>query len=180
MKEEKEEEPRIYLDTNVILDVIERRRDESLFLIEEIKNEGWYCCTSAYTVCELIDKEQDFLNMGNLLLKKCTVDEILRKRNSKNLSQEQREDAIDKVKGFFKQYNIEQFTLEEKGWETAYEVLRDLNVKASDAVQLATAKEAMCSIFVTNDEKLGKEARKVLTWMTSKNAYQILKVRTSN
>ena len=169
------EEPRIYIDTNFILDVIERRRDESLFLIEEIKNEDWYCCTSAYTVCELIDKEQEFLHIGKLLLKKCTVDEIIRKRNSKSLNQEQRESAIGRVEAFFKQYNIEQFTPKEKGWETTYEVMRDLNVRASDAVQLATAKEAFCTIFVTNDEKLGKEAQKVLTWMTSKKAYHLLK-----
>jgi len=176
----KENEPRIYLDTNVILDVIERRRNESLFLLEKIKNESWYCCTSAYTVCELIDKEQEFLHVGNLMLKRYTLDEILRRRKPKQLSQEQRDDAIDKVRDFFKQYKIEQFTLEEKGWETTYTVLRDLDVSASDAIQLATAEEANCSIFVSNDEELGKEAQKILTWMTSEKANQNLRVKTSH
>jgi predicted nucleic acid-binding protein len=174
-------EPRIYLDTNVILDVIEggRGRNESLFLLEKIKKEGWYCCTSAYTVCELIDKEQEFLHVGNLLLKRYTLDDILRRKKPKQLSQEQRDDAIDKVRNFFKLHRIEQFTLEEKGWETAYAVLRDLNVSASDAIQLATAKEANCIIFVSNDEELGKEAQKVLTWMTSAKAYKNLEVKTA-
>ena len=175
-----EEEPRIYLDTNVILDTIERRKKESLFLLEKIKNEGWYCCTSAYAVCELMDIEQEFLHVGNLLLKRYTLDEIIRRKKSKRLSQEQREDAIDKVRDFFKQYKIEQFTLEEKGWETAYTILRDLNVSAPDAIQLATAKEANCSIFISNDEELGKEAQKILTWMTSTKANQILKGKPSH
>ena len=170
-----EEKPRIYLDTNVILDVIERRRNESLFLLEEIKNEGQYSCTSAFTVCELIDKEQEFRHIGNLLLKRYTLDEILRRKKPKDLSQEERDNAIDKVKTFFKQYEIEQFTLEEKGWETAYAVLRDIDVSAPDAIQLATALEAECSIFVSNDEELGKQARQKLMWMTSEQALQMLR-----
>lgn len=170
-------EPRIYVDTNVILDVIERRRkkDDSFLLLDKRKNECWYCCTSAYTICELIDKEQEFLHTGNLLLKRYTLDEILKSRKPKDLSQEQRDDAIDKVRGFFKQYKIEQFTLEEKGWETAYAVLRDLNVSASDAVQVATAIEAGCSIFVTNDRELGEEVQKKLMWMAPAQANQTLK-----
>jgi predicted nucleic acid-binding protein len=170
-------EPRIYVDTNVILDVIERRRkkDDSFLLLDKIKNEGWYCCTSAYTICELIDKEQEFLHVGNLLLNRHTLDEILKSRKPKDLSQEQRDDAIDKVRGFFKQYKIEQFTLEEKGWETAYAVLRDLNISASDAIQVATAIEANCSIFISNDGELGKEAQKKLVWMSPTQANQTLK-----
>ena len=109
--------------------------------------------------------------------KRYTLDEILRRKKPKLLSQEQREDALDKVRNFFKQYRIEQFTLEEKGWETVYEILRDLNVSAPDAIQLATAKEANCTMFLSNDEELGKEAQKILKWMTSGKANEFFETK---
>jgi len=71
-----------------------------------------------------------------------------------------REDAIDRVKDFFKQYRIETWELDEKGWSTAVEIMRDLNIKATDAIHVATALEADCTIFVTNDEELDKQVKR--------------------
>ena len=167
------ESPRIYLDTNIILDVIERRRNESIFLLEKIKRLKLYCCTSTYTILELINIEQDFTHITNLLGKRYTIDEILRKRRQKRLTQEQREDAIDRVKNFLKQYKIVVLNLLDSGWDLTFEMLRDLNVTVGDAIHVATAKEDECTLFVSNDEELGKEAEKILSWATSKKANDI-------
>ena len=54
-------------------------------------------------------------------------------------------------------------------------ILRDLNVKAPDSIHIATALEADCTVFVTNDEELGKEAKKKIKWAIPKEAYAMLK-----
>lgn len=167
-------EPRIFLDSNVILDVIERRRNESIALLECIKEKDLFCCTSSFAHAELVDIEQEFTHVTNMLGKRLTLGEILRKRREKRLTLEQREDAIDRVRSFFKQYKIETWELDEKGWSTIVEIMRDLNVKAPDSIHIATAVESSCTIFVTNDKELGKEVKKIMKWVTPKQAFAML------
>ena len=61
----------------------------------------------------------------------------------------------------------------DSGWDLTFEMLRDLNVTVGDAIHVATAKEDECTLFVSNDEELGKEAEKILSWATSKKANDI-------
>jgi predicted nucleic acid-binding protein len=157
------------------LDVLERRREDSIILLDKIKEIKCYVCTSILSACELIDIEQEFIHWTNMFAKRYTPDEILRKRKSKLLSLEQREDAIEKVKVFFRQYPIETYELDKNGWNIALEILRDLNVTAIDAIHIATAKETECIFFVSNDEELGKEARKIIRWQTPSQTLQMLR-----
>lgn len=165
--------PRLYIDTNVFLDVIENRKGKeySKNLMDLIKTEKWYCCTSVFGICETIDIEQEFMHQENLRREKYTIDDIIRRRKDKKLTQTQRDDALDKVRVFLLQYNIEQFVLANKGWETAFTILRDLNISAPDAVHLATAIENNCTLFITNDGDMEKEARKKIPSLSSKRAF---------
>jgi predicted nucleic acid-binding protein len=155
------DDDRIYLDTNVILDVIEKRRTESLSLLKNIKRLNVYCCTSSFALCETIDKEQEFIHIGNMCKKKCTFDELLRNRRQKELNETQRQDAINKINVFFGKFPVEVFIIEGSTWDKAIEILRDLNVSACDAVQIATAIANKCTVFVTNDGKLKDEVDKI-------------------
>jgi len=166
---------RFFLDSNVILDVIERRKNESIMLLEYIREAKLFCCTSSFAHAELVDIEQEFTHITNMLGKRFTLNEILRARKQKRLILEQRENAIDRVKDFFKQYRIETWELDEKGWSTVIEVLRDLNVKAPDSIHVATALESGCTFFVTNDEELGKEVKKKIKWVKPSQALDMLK-----
>ena len=166
---------RIFLDSNVILDVIERRKTESIMLLDHIREAKLFCCTSSFTHAELIDIEQEFTHITNMLTKRFTLNEILRQRKKKRLILEQRENAIDRVRDFFKQYKIETWELDEKGWNTVIEVLRDMNVKAPDSIQVATSLESECNLFVTNDQELGKEVNKRIKWVTPSQALNMLK-----
>lgn len=172
---EEKDELRIFLDSNVILDVIERRKNESIALLEHIREANLFCCTSSFAHAELIDIEQEFTHIMNMLGRRLTLDAILRERRKKRLTLEQRENAIDRVRNFFKQYRIETWELDEKGWSTVIEIMRDLNVKAPDSIHIATALESGCTIFVTSDEELGKEAKKKMKWATPKQAFTMLK-----
>lgn len=108
----KEINHRLFLDTNFLLDIIEQRKDESKVLLERIKESNWYCCTSSFAICELVDKEQEFTYAQNLLVKeKRSIDEILRVRRRKDITQEEREGTIQKVKTFFDKNPIDVFTI---------------------------------------------------------------------
>ena len=96
------EEPRLFLDSNVILDVIERRKNESIVLLEYLREAKLSFCTSSFAHAELVDIEQEFTHITNMLGKRLTLDEILRERRKKQLTLEQRADSIDKVGSFFR------------------------------------------------------------------------------
>jgi predicted nucleic acid-binding protein len=152
---------RIYLDTNVILDVIENRRTASLTLLRKVRELGFYCCTSSFALCETIDKEQEFMHIGNMCKNKCTFDDLLRNKRNKELNTKERQIAIDRVGNFFATYPVVIFNIEGDTWDKAIEALQILNVSASDSVQIATAIANKCSVFITNDEKLLNEAKKI-------------------
>ena len=165
---------RVYLDTTVILDVIEGRRKESSSLLRVIKRQEIYCCTSTFALCECIDKEQEFIHIGKMCKRKFSFDDIARNRRQKELNQPERMIAVHKVEDFFRKYPVEIVTIEKDAWERTLKMLADLNVSACDAIQIATAKESKCHIFVSNDGKLGKEAKKKLRWLKAEEALREL------
>ena len=48
--------PHLYLDINVIIDTLfdRPRGDDSIELVESIRNRGWRCSTSVFAVMELL------------------------------------------------------------------------------------------------------------------------------
>ena len=75
--------PHIYLDTNVILDVIEDRWDPSRDLIAEIVQRNWLCSTSRFTVLEMLDARQEDAFMRKLLAEGFTLSQIVRRLGSR-------------------------------------------------------------------------------------------------
>ena len=66
-----------------------------------------------------------------------------------------------------KEYNINLLIPSDEGiWEIAILVMKDVNVESFDTFHIASAKEAGCNIFVTNDEQLGKQVNQIeeLKW----------------
>jgi len=168
---------RIFLDTNFFLDIIRDRKEESKLLLEKIKRSEWYCCTSSFAVCELVDKEQEFTYALNLLTKeKRSIDEILRIRREKNITQTEREETIRKVRAFFAENRIiRSHRIRDEGWDNALRILRDQSISACDSIHIATAIETGCSVFITSDKGLGKAAKaEGIIWMSPEEAVQKL------
>lgn len=170
---------RFFIDTNFILDIIEGRKKVSKLLLEKIKELSLPLCTSSFAICELIDKEQEFIYAMNLLTKeKRSIDEIVRVRKQKKISQKEREEAISEVQNFLKNNPVDVFTIRENGWNIALDMLKNLKVDACDSVHIATALEKECSVFITSDKQLGNEIAnaKLMTWLSPEEALKVFKL----
>ena len=154
---------KFYIDTPVIYDYLKNRHTKSTQFIENIKdNPDWKGYTSSFTSLELLDNLQSLTHMENLALKELkTLDEIVRKRHQRNLTEEELGKPVKEVGNFFKKFsrNIEVFHLEESGWNRAIKIVSTINVTAKDAIHVATALEAGCDFFITRDGDLIKNIK---------------------
>lgn len=162
----RQEVPHLYLDTNIILDVLRdrRRRGElvSLKLLEQAKRNKWYISTSTFAIMEILDVEQDDLFFQLRVSEGDTVADVLRIRRQRDLTTEQLDRISKKLRDKLSiSYDyIAQWHLDQKGFDHALELVRTTNITAPDCIHLATALELGCDFLVTTDEFFLKEARK--------------------
>jgi predicted nucleic acid-binding protein len=144
-------------------------------------------CTSAFSLLELIDKEQEYTLVWHMLRDGYSFDEILRKRSDRNLSEKELLEAFDKVDRVFTvQYkkHIDLYYLDNEGWDKAIELMQTLNLTARDAIHLATALMAGCDLLVSNDQNFLKNAEKVIRVSTpdevNNNILQVLRGKSKS
>ena len=153
----------VFVDANVLLDVLWGRRPSSEELLKLLRACGIPIYTSYLVFLELIDKEQERMFVQNLINEGRTLDYILRVRKNRRLTKDERKEAVDKVYELLKEYGIELLVPRDEGiWETATLVMKDVNVESNDAFHIASAMEAGCNIFVTSDERLGKQVNQII------------------
>ena len=169
--------PHIYIDTNIIVDVIGGKRRSSIHLMETIKEKKWKCSTSHFALMEALDVEKDNMFIFNKLKEGFTFKKILRKRSEKDLPKNDLENIYNKLyNSFFISYKFVQFFwLTKIGWEKAIELCRKTNISAPDIIHLATAIEAGCDILVTSDEIFCKNAIKFIPSSLPENFREELK-----
>lgn len=161
--------PHLYLDTNIILDVLRDRRRHgeliSLKLLEQAKRNKWYVSASTFATMEILDVEQDDLFFQLRVSEGDTVADVLRIRRQRNLTTAQLDRISKKLQDKLSiSYDyIDQWHLDEKGFNHALELARTTNITATDCIHLATALELGCDVLVTADEFFLKEARKHIT-----------------
>jgi predicted nucleic acid-binding protein len=152
--------PHLYLDTNVIFDVIENRWQPSLLLIERIKAGNWDCSTSRFTVLELLDikQEEKFIENrqaeGHRLSR---VRDYLGQRRQTSIGLAERE-LIE----IYKQLHTElkdkcgcvnfEHPIDEKIWDKADDFCSATNIGSTDVIHLASAVILKCDILVTRDQ----------------------------
>lgn len=153
------EHPHLYLDTNVILDVIDERWQASIDLMKRIKSEGWLCATSRFAVLEMLDAKQEERFMNNLLDQGFTLSQVVRRlggrRRGKLALRRKELDAIyihlhDLLKAEFPFITFEHPHLPEL-WDRAEEFCAATNIGATDSIHFATAIGVGCNILVTRD-----------------------------
>jgi len=96
----------VFLDTNILLDVLWKRNRASIRLLEQLKLGNIPMYTSYLSVRELIDKEQENIYVYELFERRLSVDEILRRRRGRKNTMDERKEAIDKVYEVLKEYEI--------------------------------------------------------------------------
>ena len=95
--------PHLYLDSNVILDVLRDRRPASLQLMERTKRDEWFVSTSPFAIMEVFDAEQDDRFFQIKVSEGNTVGEVLRIRHQRDLSRQLLEGAQNqRLKNFAK------------------------------------------------------------------------------
>lgn len=171
-------DPTLYLDTNVLLDIIRpRRRGESRQLLETWQARSWTCMSSYFAIMEALDVEQESMWFRSMIRKGEAVDWLLRNRRRRDLTSR----ARGKVLGaFYKQFVAEAqdyinwLFLDDAGWEEAIRLAMQTDSSAPDCIHVATALSHGCDVLVTSDQPLSHTAageievatpEEVLTWL---------------
>lgn len=150
---------RIYVDTNLLLDFINKRRRTAVceFFFEKMKETKWECITSAFTLMELVDRDQWLTNTENLLRKGLLPTEIAREREQKSLEGKELEKDLKEVMNFF-QANKKKIRVvkssEKDFWDFNIDLLGRINISAPDVIHLTTALTSGCEIFLSGDKHL--------------------------
>ncbi|OGI27363.1 MAG: hypothetical protein A2359_04550 [Candidatus Moranbacteria bacterium RIFOXYB1_FULL_43_19] len=156
---------KIYLDTNIIRDYLENRNPKSVELVELARQKGWECLTSAFTMMELADLEQDSIFFQKTVIrKKWDVDRFLRERRQKTLSDNDYKDLEEYLENIpIRLPFLTFFNLSEDGWRISQYIASHSVLSAVDTIHLATAYTAECNIVVTTDTGFIKHGNSILS-----------------
>lgn len=156
----------IFLDTNVLLDVLEDRNEavEELFsqLVERHKNGEIQLSTSIYNITELLDKEFELSYFHECMKEKISSDVILRRRGTPGFfcerSVRNKAAIIERVNNFLEhsELHIHSSTLPIEMRETLYDILGDRGIRSQDAIIISCALHNEADYFFTNDNNLKK------------------------
>lgn len=154
----------IFLDTNIMLDVIENRNKEvkQFFtqLVKHHKNGDIQLSTSIYNITELVDKEFEISYFQECMKEKISGDVIIRRRGSRifycERSIRNKDIIIDKVNDFLEktELHIHSSTLPIEEREMLYILLGDRGIRSQDAIIVSCALHNESDYFFTSDGNL--------------------------
>jgi len=168
---------KIFLDTNIILDYLERRNNQSIILIERIKEKKIDCYCSLLLLLELLDVQKDTLFFNKLVIdKKATINEFLRDRHRKYLAKSDFESLNEKLEGIIEALRFTHFyELSVTGWDMALAISSKTNLLSQDVVHFATAITLSCDVLVTRDMGIIKEGKLILQDKEFLSTYKLKK-----
>ena len=152
-------EPILYLDTNILLDVVDDRWLPSTNLIKRIEKEHWKCITSRFTFVEMLDIEHEerYIHIklaGGYPLSR--IRGLLGNRNQKAQCLPKRDLEAIHAKLYDAQKSILscvlfQYPTSESFWNKLDLYCDTTEIAVADAMHLAFAKESGCNILVSRD-----------------------------
>lgn len=154
----------LYLDTNIFLDLIRNRNDDSVGLFQKIKKGAYRTVTSFFTLLEFMEDEQKrVFAEREIVIRKQSFDDVRTRIHERDLRKPELEGIkVNLEKKIYKPFvdteKIEIRYLDDVGWDRAYELQSELNISSSDSIHLAIADILGCDVFVTNDSQLRKVA----------------------
>ena len=163
---------RYYLDTNIFLDYIRRRDEDTIAFINNANAHNMELVTSYLTYLEILDKECEDYFVQREFKNKKTFDVIRRniynrnlKKNELNLVTEKTTEIMGEISGMV-QFTL--FYLNDRGWGHAMELMSEINLNSGDAVHLATAIESECDVLLTKDQHFKRNAKEKIECMDIK------------
>ncbi|MHB1708760.1 MAG: type II toxin-antitoxin system VapC family toxin [Thermoplasmataceae archaeon] len=160
--------PVIYLDTNVILDHIRQRNNDSVVLIESIKKRKIKTWTSYYTLFEIADKQKEDTWVWKRVKNKESLDDILRTRYPMKLNKDEMRTVYDHIQSkFWVDYIDKEVILvnlpRDDDWDNVLDLITWHNISIGDAFHVQAAIQTSCDIFVTRDSQLADEIKALET-----------------
>jgi len=154
---------KVYIDTNIIRDCIRRRKDSSITLMKEIREQKVECITSIFTLIELWNLEKQESFFFKKMRKHVELNAILSNRNQMDLNESELNDINDELDKFFREYNfVSTVQLVPEGWQFAFNIARTTNIQPGDILHLATALGERCDTLISGDDTFMKEAKKFI------------------
>jgi len=152
------EQPRLYFDTTVILDLLRpKRRPQSHELLDLARGNKWECVSSYFALMEAFDIEQENLWFRARIGAGEDADLLLRRRKRRDLARQALGRVSVRLYRKFRE-DLQDFIswaiLDDEGWEEALRLAMNTNVRAADCIHVAAALTAKCSLFITSDEAL--------------------------
>jgi len=154
----------IFLDTNVLLDVIENRNKEVKHffnqLVKHHKDGTIQLSTSIYNITELLDKEFEISYFHECMKEKISGDVILRRRGTRvfycERSIRNKDKIIEKLNNFLEnsELYIHSSTLPIEEREKLYDLLGDRGIRSQDAIIVSCALHNASKYFFTCDGNL--------------------------
>lgn len=158
--------PHLYLDTNVIMDTLfdRPRGDDSIELVESVRNRGWRCSTSVLAVMELLDDRQEERFVDDRRRAGEQFRSIYRQMSGRTIDRDVLNQIYDQVMRRLEiRYPFIAYPyLTDHGWEEAVRIAGTTDIDAADAIHVVTAKEQGCDLFVTKDGPLTGRIRNQL------------------
>ncbi len=161
--------PILYFDTNVFIDIIDKRDKNSLNLYSYAWQHQWQCVTSIFAKVETLEvkqvhrfkREKQRVGWSNKRIKRELNKRDLHPRILGSISQSLTARLKTRCKGF-RRYSC----LIEDGWVKAEEIKRKTNLTDKDSIQLAEALAIACDLLITRDKPLLSVANKYI-WAES-------------
>lgn len=156
---------RVYLDTNVLLDVIHERQPASQVLFERIRGERWPAVASPFAIAEMLEAEHTEAWAAKLFAQGFTFSYLQRAFNSRRVSHDRLTtaeiDAVQRNLGARLSPVRETVTFPVPTADLLDRVVvlcGSSNIETTDAVHVATALSTGCTLFVTGDRELAQLA----------------------
>lgn len=156
--------PRLYVDTNIFLDVIRRRRgcEDSISLFEDFKKGEYEAVTSTLTLLEVYHKQQEEMYCRRHLVDhRRTFDEVRRSLPVMSLGKADLEDLSQCIdndfwNSFVKTRLVELIDPDKEVWGYALVFMKKTVISPLDAIHLSVAVQEKCDMLVTKDQALIK------------------------
>ena len=183
MSKRKRKAKSFYIDTNIALDYATNRNIQTVLVLERIKEKGWRCVSSTFLAMEMADYKKDDLFIERARSKKWEMRKILRERDNKKLKDVDFENTIDwfdDFRGRYKKIEMYDFLQDKDSWALAQEISFNSNLSAPDVIHLTSAIWGAvgdcCDIFVTNDNLLYGEAKRLIEQYEVKSKLKVMTI----
>lgn len=165
---------KIYLDTNFIRDIMEKRNNKATHLMESIREltnkKKMSCFISFFSMMELSDTKKDDLYFQEVINKKWEFKKIMRERNNSCLEKHHFEKISNYTDNLLESHQfLKTLLLSKDGWDVALSISSNSNIWSPDAIHLATALSNECDLLITSDRHFKEEANKITKTFTKYN-----------